>query len=98
MEHTYSIPNQPGGIYHNEVHDLFYSRDGEGSTIRVLDGSNPLNEVGSFNPGCPMGVGIAMVEGFYIWASNYSSNMNYVIEYEHPSFESTTWRAVKTAY
>jgi len=95
VEHTYSIPNQPGGIYYNEAHDLFYSHEAEGGTIRVLDGANPLNEVGSFSPGCSMGVGITMVEGFYIWASSYAGPVNNVIEDEHLSFETTTWGAVK---
>ncbi|MFO7950954.1 MAG: hypothetical protein R6U36_11415 [Candidatus Fermentibacteraceae bacterium] len=99
VEHTYVVPGNPlGGIYYNEDHDLFYSHDAEGSTIRVLDGANPLNEVGSFSPGCSFGVGIAMVEDFYIWGSSYGSNENYVIEDEHLSFEGTTWGAVKAAY
>ena len=98
VEHTYSIPgNQPAGIYYNQANDLFYTHDGEGSTIRILDGANPLNEVGSFNPGCSIGVGITMVEGFYIWASSYSPNENYVIEDEYLSFEGTTWGSIKAA-
>jgi hypothetical protein len=44
-----------------------------------------------------MGSGIALVDGFYLWASSYGSNMNYVIEDEFLKFDQSTWGIIKAA-
>lgn len=91
-----------GGIWYDEVWNVFYTHDGLGTSVYILDGDDPANVLDTFVPGCEMDCAMSNEsDPAILWTADRDPNaFNYRIddEYVPVAFEQSTWGNIKTEF
>jgi len=91
-----------GGIWYDEIWNVFYTHEGLGTTVYVLDGDDPSVVLDSFVPGCGQ-LTCAMCDDsnpLYLWTADRPSllNVKFDDEYIPEALENSTWGNIKTEF
>lgn len=90
-----------GGIWYDDLWNVFYTHDGLGTEVHVLDGDDPSLVLDSFSPGCELTCAMCDdSDPAYLWTADRPALMNYKIddEYVPVAFEQSTWGNIKTEF